>query len=112
MSRTYRKNFRRYRKYDGVLYNTCNDILKDHKFFETLEWNYKQALNESVWKIFHGGRYNVEVKVIESDCWHLVKPKGVKSMCNRIDRARAKQAMIRDPENCYYTPSFDPWDWD
>jgi len=37
MSRTYRKNFRRYRKYGGVLYNTCNDILKDHKYFETVE---------------------------------------------------------------------------
>jgi hypothetical protein len=110
MSRTYRKHACNWRKHNGEIYRTTL-----HKYIVGKEKHYKvydfPCHNGSI-NVFEGGKYYARFLVPDRDNWGNGVPSGVKSMCHRIDRARCKNAMIRDIDDVYYTSSFDPRDWD
>jgi len=111
MSRTYRKNACYWRKHGGEIYRTSfqKGVVGKEKHYSIYDYRDHSVERDNV---FDGGLYYVEILVPDRDNWGNGIPVGVKSMCNRIDRARCKNAMIRDIDDVYYTSSFDPWDWD
>jgi hypothetical protein len=110
MSRTYRKNACRWRKFRGEIYRTTQQkgIVGKEKYYSVYDfWDRTNEIDA-----FEGGKYYVEFLIPDRDNWGNGVPKGVKKMCHRIDRARCKNAMIRDIDDVHYSTCFDPWDWD
>jgi len=104
MSRTYRKNDRWIEKYQGEFYISCynkgNSVKHPFKLKDGTDlpmgaaWSY------------------IEVTVGDGDTSDAYRNnKRYKQMTNRIDRARYKQALLRN-EDVYIKSSFNPWDWD
>ena len=108
MSRTYRKCACYWRKYRGKIYCTFSmkSIVGKEKNYKKYNWK------DDDFDVFHGGRYYVEVKVADVDSYGKGTPSVVKKIFRRVDRARAKNAFIRNPEDVHYRSSFDPWYWD
>jgi len=118
MSRTYRKQIRHYTKYRGEYYNSsykpdrtvknaprnlkeeddCKDII--------YRWGYPANATDSA------AYHRFEVLVSDSECYGIRCPKDVKRLCHKKDRARVRQALYHHPEDVYFKPAFDPWDWD
>ncbi|MFA7219039.1 MAG: hypothetical protein WC119_00740 [Synergistaceae bacterium] len=108
MSRTYRKNPRCYRKHQGVIYNTYDDITIKGKAKNFERISSYDTYTSPIWS---SGRYRCEVLVSDSENCIMSPPSGWKEMCNRIDRKRYKVAL-RENEDAYIKSSYNPWDWD
>jgi hypothetical protein len=101
MSRTYRKNRRYIVKFDGELINPYDDKIANgywqyasrHDFCLGASIVYKEMIVPDVNN--HGLRIGGKEK----------------QRLSQQDRARYKAAMIRDPENIWINPSFDPWNY-
>lgn len=122
MSRTYRKSIRYYTKYKGIIYNTDGDkTLKGKARQYPVEipsgfYAFDGKFRNSIWD---GSIYPCKVLVGDSESHASYVGRPHKSLFHRIDRARQKQALIRDlkgdiedaTDDCGY-PAFDPWSWD
>ena len=104
MSRTYRKNSRWIEKYQGEFYidGWNKGVSVKHPF----------KLKNGSDLPFGTADFYIEVIVGDGDISDPYRNnKRYKQMTNRIDRARYKQALLRN-EDAYIKSSFDPWDWD
>ena len=122
MSRTYRKNRRRFDKFRGVFINPLMDRTLKGKAKDYYQIDFKWKGNKYVhepcneftdayWAKFGVACFYEEVIVGDSENYTVRRPSDVKKMCRRIDRARAKQS-IRNGGDGFHKSSYDPWDWD
>jgi len=112
MARTYRKNARYYRKYQGVIYNTYGDrTLKGKaRHFAKYDWDRKGGMVTTPC-IWDGACYRCVVRVGDSECYPRFRgyDKDAKRRCHKTDRAR--NAIYHTPEDVWLIPTFDPWDY-
>jgi hypothetical protein len=104
MSRTYRKNHRWIEKYQGEYYR---------RDYRSPSIKYPFGIKECDFDLPWGTAWSrVEVLVGDGDNWRSCGVSSdVKQLFHQIDRARYKQALLRN-EDTHIRSSFDPWDWD
>jgi hypothetical protein len=105
MSRTYRKNHRWIEKYQGEFYSCTYYNSRSAKYPFEVKDNRNLQMGNS-WS-------RIEVRVCDADNHGKFygMSRSLKRMHHRIDRARYKQALLRNQDS-FIVPSFDPWDWD
>lgn len=108
MSRTYRKNPRRFYKHQGTFYSTHEDRTIKGKASNYKKHDWIKHLG--TYTYYGMNHFYEEVTVCESEAYPRYRcPWDVKRRCRRIDRARYKDALLKDDN---ITPAFNPWDWD
>ena len=115
MARTYRKNVRYYRKYQGVIYNTYGDRTLRGKARNFADYDFDRKggfVNRPV--IWDGACYRCFVQVGDSENYSRLRGynKDAKRRCHKADRARARNAIHHTPDDVWFRPAFDPWDYD
>lgn len=121
MSRTYRKNPRRFCKFRGVIINSWNGRTIKSKAKDYYKVDYRWEGNQIIyepcneftdayWAKSGVARFYEEVIVCDGDNFTYI-PSDVKKLCRRIDRARSKQSL-RNGGDGHIKSSYDPWDWD
>jgi len=107
MSRTYRKNGRRFNKIRGEFVDfhylgKTTPYKDDTRNFRSIDYHEYRS----------GGGFYKEVIVCDNDSWKkLSAGKKNKRMYHGIDRARFAQALLYN-EDAHIKTSMDPWDWD
>jgi hypothetical protein len=102
MSRTYRKGSRWINNYQGEYYHWSDE--------RSVKYPFKVEYGDTP---FGTNYFRVDVRVCDGDNFGRFTgfTSDVKRMYHRIDRARYKQALLRNGDT-YIQSSFDPWDYD
>jgi len=118
MSRTYRKNIRHLEKAQGKLYSYWTDrSLNGNKniiqiTMYDLFTPYRISTNANAWLPWGCSTRRLEVKVSDGDNIHRGPTKDWKRIAHKKNRARFRQALIRDQDDPHFTNAINPWMWD
>ena len=108
MSRTYRRATMEFEKFEGEF---IDSYWRKKSYYKKGSCAYKYAQISWRDEYYYGASwFKKDVCVTDHKKYSFVSS-DVKRNCRRIDRARYKQALLRN-EDANITPSFDPWGWD